>query len=284
MILVTAANGKTGRHIAAALVAKGRPVRALVHSEKGREIEALGVKEAVIADMLDPPSLARAMEGVSAVVHIGPPMHPKEPVMGMNVIDAALRAGVRRFVFSSVTHPQIEALLNHKAKLAVERYLIDSRLAYTILQPMHYMQNVSIPDVVEKGVVAMPYSLDVPMSFVDLVDMGDAAAKVLTEDGHERATYELCGPDYLTYRQVAEVISRESGRKVEAKRIPLETAIENNPLIRTRGDYGVLAFERMFLYYDRFGLSGNSNVLRWLLGREPGTYAGYVRREVARPR
>jgi uncharacterized protein YbjT (DUF2867 family) len=284
MTLVTGAAGKTGRHILAALLAKGHAVRALAHSEEGRrDLEAMGVRDVVIGDMLDAAALARAMKGVRAVVHIGPAMHPSESIMGINVIDAAREAGVARFVFSSVAHPQIDALLNHQAKLPVERQLIESRLAYTILQPMHYMQNVPVRQVVETGVLALPYSLDVPMSFVDLADVGEAAAKVLSEEGHERATYELCGPDYLTYRQVAELIGRESGRKVEARRIPLETALANNPLVRARGEYGVLGFERLFLYYDRYGLSGNANVLRWLLGRPPGTYADYIKRELNRP-
>ena len=116
MILVTGAAGKTGRHILTALRALHRPVRALVHSEATRQqIEALGVKEVVPGDMLDPRTLAPAMEGVNAVVHIGPGMHPKESIIGINVIDAAHQAGVKRFVYSSVAHPQIEALVNHQA-------------------------------------------------------------------------------------------------------------------------------------------------------------------------
>jgi uncharacterized protein YbjT (DUF2867 family) len=283
MILVTAATGKTGRHVIAALLATGHAVRALAHSEKGGMLETMGVREILAGDLLDPPSLAHAMKGVSAVVHTGPPMHPKETRMGENAIDAARAAGVARFVYCSVAHPQIEALLNHKAKLAVERYLIDSRLDYTILQPMHYMQNVAVRDVVQKGFLAIPYSLDVKMSFVDLVDVGAAAAKVLSENGHLRATYELCGPDYLSYREVAGAIARESGRNVEARQVPLHAALERNPVVAASGDYGLLAFERMFQYYDRYGLSGNPNVLQWLLGRAPGTYAGYIGREISSP-
>ena len=281
MILVTSATGKTARHIIASLIAQGRTVRALVHSDKSRDRVAPGVRDILVGDMLDPASVARAMEGIDTVIHVGPAMHPKETVMGENVIDAARSAGAQRFVYSSVAHPQIEALLNHRAKLGVERYLIESRLPYTILQPMHYMQNVFVPDVVEKGILPLPYSFDVRMSFIDLVDVGEAAAKVLAEEGHVRATYELCGPDYLTYREVAELIGRESGKKIEPQRVPVDTVIERNPSISRYGDYPVLALQRMFNYYDRYGLSANSNVLRWLLGRAPGDYAGYVRRELA---
>ncbi|RAI44368.1 SDR family oxidoreductase [Rhodoplanes roseus] len=285
MILVTGAAGKTGRHILRGLRALQRPVRALVHSDAARQqLEKLGVEETALGDMLHPPTLAGAMEGVNAVLHIGPAMHPKESVIGINVIDAARQSGVKRFVYSSVAHPQIEALVNHQAKLSVERYLIESGLAYTILQPMHYMQNVSVPNVIGSGVLALPYSLDMPMSFLDLLDYGEVVVKVLAEDGHERATYHLCGPDHMSYRQVAELISRESGRSIEPRRISQEAAIENFPIVRSQGAYAALGVERLFLYYDLFGLSGNSNILRWLLRRDPTNYAQYVKRELAAAR
>ena len=182
MVLVSGATGKTGRHIVASLIERGHAVRALAHSERSRHaLEVTGVQDVVMADMLDPSALLRAMDGMHAVVHIGPAMHQKETVMGENMIDAARAAGVSRFVYSSVAHPQIEGLLNHQAKLPVERYLIESRLSYTILQPMRYMQNVSVPEVVEKGVFTLPYSLDVQMSFVDLADVGGCLESAFRE-------------------------------------------------------------------------------------------------------
>lgn len=52
--------------------------------------------------------------------------------MGPNVVSAARVAGVGHFVQFSVTHPQLESLLNHQAKLAVERHVLLSRIAFTI--------------------------------------------------------------------------------------------------------------------------------------------------------
>jgi hypothetical protein len=80
---------------------------------------------------------------------------------------------------------------------------------------------------------------------------------------------------------VAELIGREAGKKIEARRVPVEAVIEKNPSLAARGDYALLALQRLLNYYDRYGLSGNSNVLGWLLGRAPGDYAAYVRRELA---
>ncbi|WP_433136854.1 SDR family oxidoreductase [Actinomadura nitritigenes] len=277
MIAITAAGGTTGRHVLAALSSAGLPVRAVVHSSaRADTVRAQGAREAVVADMTNPGELPAALAGCSAVVHIGPPMHPREIAMGQNVIDAAGRAGVEHVVLMSVTHPQLEPLLNHQSKLAVERHLLGSRLPFTILQPMHYMQNVNVPDCLSRGRFAQPYSLDRPLSFVDLADVGAVAATVLSAlEKHTWATYELCGTDTLTGHEIAEVLTSAGGTPVRAEQVPLHAVLpEGAP------DHTIDGFTRLINHYDRYGIRGNPNVLRWLLGREPTTFAQYVRREL----
>ena len=118
MITVTGATGLTGRHVIEGLVAAGLPVRALVHSEQASDRLPDGVAGTVVGDMLVPADAERAVAGADAVVHIGPAMHPREIAMGETVIDAAAAAGVGHFLLMSVTHPQLEPLLNHQSKLA----------------------------------------------------------------------------------------------------------------------------------------------------------------------
>ncbi len=154
MILVTAGNGRTGRAVVTALARHGYTVRAFDIAPEPAELVDLGASEVIAGDMLEPAELARAIDGVRAVIHIGPPMHPQEADMGRAVVAAARAAGVTHFVQFSVTHPQLEPLLNHQAKLAVERAVLVSRLPFTILQPMHYMQNIDIARVIATGVVA----------------------------------------------------------------------------------------------------------------------------------
>jgi uncharacterized protein YbjT (DUF2867 family) len=277
LIAITAAAGTTGRHVLRALRSADFPVRALVHSTARAEtVLAEGAREAVVADMTHPGELLPALDGCSAVVHVGPPMHPREITMGQNVIDAAKRAGVEHVVLMSVTHPQLEPLLNHQSKLAVERHLLASRLPFTILQPMHYMQNVNVPECLISGRFTQPYSLERPLSFVDLADVGAVAATVLSApQEHTWATYELCGTDTLTGHDIAEVLTRVSGTPVRAEQVPVEAMLpEGAP------DYTIDGFTRLVDQYDRYGILGNPNVLRWLLSREPTTFAAYVRREL----
>ena len=128
--------------------------------------------------------------------------------MGHNVVSAARAAGVEHLVQFSLTHPQLEPLLNHQAKLAVERVVLLSRMPFTILQPMHYMQNIDVARVVADGVLRQPYALDRRLAHVDLEDVTEVAAKVVSEGrDHHYATYELCGEDFRSARELAEVIA-----------------------------------------------------------------------------
>ena len=275
MILVTAAAGMTGRHVVRGLRAAGLEVRAFAHAQRSVDLLVSdGAAEVVVGDMLTPDDVRRAVRGTSGVVHIGPPMHPREIAMGHNVVDAAAAEGVEHVVLMSVVHPQLEPLLNHQAKLAVERYLLGSRLACTILQPMHYMQDVDVPAAVREQVHRQPYSVDRPLSFVDLADVAEVAARVLADPArHAMATYELCGSDVLTGRQVAEALAEVSGAPVRAEQVPLENVVPPDA-----PDHTVDGFTRLFQHYDRYGILGNPNVLGWLLGREPTTFREYVRR------
>jgi uncharacterized protein YbjT (DUF2867 family) len=280
MILITAASGKTGRHLVDGLRERGQMVRLLARSASVHEMRADGV-ETVSADMMNPEDLRSALDGVNAVVHIGPVFHPLETAMGQFVIDGAVAAGVRRFVYFSAYQPQIDFLVNHQAKLRIEDYLINSGLDFTILQPMHYMQNVDPAQVAREGVLRLPYSMSTPLAFVDLVDVAEVATRVLTEDGHVYATYPLCGTDLLSGTGIASQVAERAGVEIRGEEVAIPDFLTilagEHPLPR----YVVDGFYRLFTYYSLHGIRGNPNVLRWLLGREPGTFTQYIERNLA---
>jgi len=287
VILVTAAAGRTGRSLIPALVRRGHAVRALDVDPGVDRLRDLGAAETIAGDMLDPGDVDRAVDGVEAVVHIGPPMHPREAEMGHAVVTAARRAGVSHLVQFSVTHPQLEPLLNHQSKLAVERMVLLSRIPFTILQPMHYMQNIDVRRVVERGALTQPFALDTPLQHVDLEDVTEVAALVVTDPQHHYATYELCGSDYLNARQLAAVIQSVSGRPVAPEQVPVAHAFSVGAPSGAVGtppseedDWRRDAMVRLFDHYGRHGITGNPNVLSWLLGRPPTTFREYVRRSL----
>jgi NAD(P)H dehydrogenase (quinone) len=283
MIVVTGAAGKTGTAVIRALARRGQAVRALVHRAEQREvILRAGASEAQAGDLHDAASLRQALQGAVAVYHLCPNMHPDELAIGRQIIEAAQGAGVNHFVYHSVLHPQVEAMPHHWHKLRVEELLLASALPYTILQPTAYMQNLRAnwPRMQNEGILANPYPPETRLSLVDVADVGEAAAVVLTEPGHQGAIYELCGTGPMSQHEVAGILAGVLGLPIRAELIPLD---EWEQSARQTGlsDYALTILRQMFEHYATYGLMGNPNVLRWLLGRKPTTVSEFARRSIA---
>jgi uncharacterized protein YbjT (DUF2867 family) len=233
-----------------------------------------GEPEVIVGDLLDKDSLRQACEGCAAVIHTGPAC-ADEPVMGKWIVDAAKAAGVGHFIYNSVAHPQTEWLLNHQNKLKVEDHLINSGLSFTILQPMHYFQNVDVRRAIERGAYISPYSPAVGLSFVDMADLAEVAAKIVGDPAHFQATYEICASDHLTSTEVAALIAERSGTAIRNEQVGIDEFVAGIP--GADGYFGDFLI-RLMTYYNRYGIRGNANVLTWLLGRAPTNATQYVDR------
>jgi NAD(P)H dehydrogenase (quinone) len=279
MILVTGAGGKTSNAVIKAFVARGESVHAFVHREAhSASMRALGASRVSVGSLDDVDAIARAAEGVRAIYHICPNVSPFEFPFGRAVVAGITRAGVRRIIYHSVLHPQVEAMPHHWEKMRVEEMLFASDCDVTILQPTAYMQNLLVTwqSIVTNGTCRVPYPASTRISLVDLDDVA-AAAVVATNDDHVGATYELVGTVALSQGEVASIISRVLGKPVV---IEEESADAWSARARNAGmgDYQRDALLRMFRYYGEHGLIGNSNGLKWLLGREPTSLATFIER------
>lgn len=282
-VLLTGANGRTGRAVLKALAGRGARVRAFLRKpEQWGELARLGAAEHAVGDLADRDSLFAAARGCDRVVHIGPPMHPDEVALTANVLAAARAGGGERFIYYSVLQPLRREVRHHRLKLEAEEALVESGAAYTILQPSRYMQHLRPiwREVVEHGVHAMPFGVDRAINVVDLEDLAEATAIVTLGDDHAYATYELAGPEPLTQQQMAEVLAATLGRPVEARAIPLDE-LERRARAGGASEDRIGQMLVMNRHYDRHGMRGNPNVLRWLLGREPRRFADYVDRLIA---
>ena len=279
MILTTGAGGKTGRAIIKVL-SKTETVCALVRREEYVPLaKSLGAEKIIVGDMREEAAVRSAMAGVRAVYHLCPNMSPDEAAIGNLVVAEACKAGVEHFVYHSVLHPQTEKMHHHWQKLRVEEMIFESHLPFTILQPAPYMQNLLAgwKTIVKEGVLRVPYSVRAKFSFVDLEDIAEAARIVFTEPDHINAIYELSGTLPTTHVQVAEVLSRVLDREVHAEQEDLLNWARRGIGL---SEYVRENLVRMFEYYDHWGLSGNPNVLRWLLKREPGSLEDFTCRTV----
>ena len=277
MILVTGAAGKTGHAVIDALAQTGRPVRAWLRRHE--QAQNLKVADTLVGDLEDAGLWREACVGVDAIYLICPNMYTREVEVGKLALQAAQRHGVGRFVYHSVLHPQTEEMPHHWQKLRVEEEIFRSGLPFTILQPCAYMQNVLAyrEQIATTGRFTVPYSVYSRFALVDLVDVAQAAATVLTEQGHAGAIYELAGPAKLSSEEIAQALADQLRQPVNAVQTPLESWEESAIASGIPSDT-IEALAAMFRYYDRYGLVGNGNVLGWLLGRRPTSLSEFAAR------
>lgn len=270
-LLVVGASGRSGGLVAAELARRGHTVRALVRSEAAaRTARANGVAEIACGDLRDPDSLKAALRGVDGVYHVGAPFVADEADLGVAMVEAARRAGIRKLVFSSVIHPA-NGLANHASKLPVEQALLRSNLDYTILYPATLFQNMAPAwkGIAETGVFAEPFSRAARLARVDYRDVAEVAAEALTGERLAYGSFELAADGMHDRIEIAGIMSAVLGRSVEAAELTFEewVAVAKPPLEGAQ----LAQLERVFQSYTQFGSPGNSLTLRAILGREPRT-------------
>ena len=278
MFLITCASGKTGLAIVKKLISQGVPVRAMVRStESANKLKMLGVAETIVGDLKNSVDVGRALENVSSLYYIAPNMVPEEKKIGKNIIENCLKAEVSHLVFHSVLHTQIEALPHHWERHFVEQSIINSGLPFTILQVGSYMQNM-LPGwggIVKNQIHEMPYSVDVPMSLVDLTDVAQVAFKVLTEPGFENGIFEVAGPS-ITLKEKAEILTKLLGKKIIAEKTPLQQFLDHGKSLDF-SEYALATMAKMFPYYDAHGLVGSEKTLECILGVPPTNFETFAR-------
>ena len=203
------------------------------------------------------------------------------------MIEAAVTVKtVKHFIYSSVLHPSLRKLLNHDCKRYVEEALIESGLPYTILQPSNFMDTFPIHKLLseEKPVYPARWDPDVPFCHTSLYDLADATAKILEgREAHVYATYQMLstGPP-VSFRDICAIVGRVIGKEVAVEQMPYQKVLERDPPVETM--FGLRedprtrdVAQRMLLYYNFRGLVGSTNVMRWVLGREPTGWEAWVR-------
>lgn len=271
-VLAVGAAGPFAGLVVPALAAQGANVRGLIRNDsEGDAVRAHGAAEIAVGDLRDRLSLDAALTGVDALFYIAPAFQNDEVELGLRMVEAAKEAGVSRIVFSSVIHPTLSALANHRAKAPVEEAILASDMEYVFLHPAIFFQNLagSWPGVAATGVFVEPWSAETRFSRVDYRDVAEVAALALTADRMTFGTFELCAEGDFDRSDVAALMASVLGRKVTAGVSDPHDAPE--------------AMRPMFDWYDRHGMLGNCLVLQALLGREPRSLHSYFKELAAEP-
>jgi uncharacterized protein YbjT (DUF2867 family) len=226
-VLVTGATGNVGSRLIQELRGRGVPVRAFVR-DPGRAAAVLGPDvDLAVGDLAEPASIRAALEGVD-VVFLACGNLPPQVEYEVNAIDAAVRVGIRRLVKLSALGARLGsrvAFWDWHAR--IEQHLRASGIPAVILRPRYYMSNLfgSVDTIRSAGAVFAPAEgVKVPM--IDPLDVAASAAVVLCADGHEGRTYELTGPEVITFHDVAAHVSDVTGRPARFEPVPDAAALE----------------------------------------------------------
>jgi len=283
MILITAAHGNQGRLLIPKFREAGIPVRALRSTAgRDRELHDLGASEVVTGDCADRAVLRRALQGIETIYHIGPSAHPHEREMGLAMVDIAREFGVKHVIFSSVLHPVISKLIQHKVKRDVEEHLIESGLNFTILQPSDYMLPLLLKPAFETGVFELSWDLNRRQAMIDLHDFADVVVKIAREgEIHYGATYELTAPGAYSAHDIGAAIKAVTGLAIKVKQVTPDAYLNSfyGPDVREEFRHQYAVFRAIGLWYSQYDFVGNANVLTWLLGRAPTSLEAFIARE-----
>jgi uncharacterized protein YbjT (DUF2867 family) len=279
MILVTGASGTVGRAVLAEVARGGLKHRAMYRS-KAEAAKAPAGTDTVVADFADQGSLAQALREVESVYLVCSPVPDLVQLEG-NVIDASEAAGVRRIVLNSALGAGDYGKSFPSWHRKVEDKLRAAKLTYCILRPNSFMQNIVTyyaPSIRAQGAFYSAMG-DAKVSFLDVKDIAAVVARALRGECDGK-TYELNGPEAVTYAEVAEHIVKCTGVAVRYVDIPVD-AQRKAMLDQGMPDWQVTALLDLQAYYTG-GQGGTvDGVLEGLLGRAPNTMDQFLRESAA---
>ncbi len=229
-VLITGATGTVGSEVVKDLAATDVKVRAGVHSIiKGDRFRIFPEVELVEIDFSRPETLKAAFTGVTKVFLVTP-FTADQVAMGKQFIDEAKAVGVQHIVRLSASgadaEPGIQLGRWHRA---VEIYLENSGVPYTLLRPTSFMQNFvnyQGHSIQHESKIYLPQG-EGQVSYIDARDIASVARVVLTESGHAGKAYDLTGPAALSVTEIAKILSEVAGRPITYVDVPEEAARES---------------------------------------------------------
>jgi uncharacterized protein YbjT (DUF2867 family) len=243
------------------MLLKGWRLRALTRNpdaHAAKELARQGV-ELVEGDLEDPPSLDRASRGVYGIYSVQDFWSvgaKREVQQGKNLAEAAKKAGVQHFIYSSVGGAERNTGIPHwESKWEVEKHIRRLALPATIFRPASFMETYHILEVevgILKGKLADPIRADKPYQTIATDDIGAFVALAFDRPkdflGLE---LEIAGSE-LTNLEAAQVFSRVMGKPVKFRKLPL-------PIVRL-----ILGkeFHAMFCWFNEQGYKADIAGLR----------------------
>jgi len=266
--LVIGASGTVGSELTRLLAARGHEVMSATHRTPARAGQ-------VQVDLATRQGLPAAFAGVERAFLLSPPGFANQDELLIPLIDEARRQGVEKVVLMTAMGANADPNAPlRKAELALEA----SGLAWNIVRPNWFMQNFNtfwLHGLREHGAIFLPVGR-AKGSFIDARDIAAVAAELLSRrdlDGHD---FDLTGPEALNHDEVAEILSRETGRRIVFEDISPEAMRKG--LLEAQLPAAYADFMMLILGFFKAGYSERTtdSVAR-ILGRAPGSFAQYAK-------
>src|SRR5262249_42024860 len=229
-VLVTGATGRQGGAVIRHMLSKGWKLRALTRnpgSATAQDLTRQGIDVAQ-GDLEDPRSLERAAHGVYGIYSVQDFWSvgaKREVQQGKNLAEAAKKAGVEHFVYSSVGGAERSSGIDHwESKWEIEKYIRKLGLPATILRPVTFMETYYVQEVeigILKGKLVDPIRADKPYQTIATDDIGAFVALAFERPKEFIGVdLEIAGSE-LTNPEAAQVFSRVLGKPVKFQRLPM---------------------------------------------------------------
>ena len=223
MIAVTGATGKLGTLVMEQLLAKV-PAQQIIAAVRNLDKAAHWAKKGVqvrLADYRKPETLVQALAGAKKVLLISSNELGQRFAQHKAVVDAAAKAHVELLVYTSILHADSSKMSLAGEHLETEKYIQSQKVPYTFLRNGWYLENYTenLQSALQHGVIAGSAGAG-RIAAAARADYAAAAVAVLTTSGHANKVYELAGDKPFTVAQLAEEVSRASGKKVVYKDLP----------------------------------------------------------------
>jgi NAD(P)H dehydrogenase (quinone) len=270
-ILVTGASGHLGALVVDRLLARGAEPSSIVAGARSLDrVAALAERgvRTVHLDYDDPASVDAALAGIDRVLLVSASEPGRRTAQHVAVVDAAVRAGVSLFAYTSLIDARTSALTGLASEhVATEDAIVASGLPAVVLRNNWYTENYAsqLDQVAESGRLFASAG-DGRVASASRVDYADAAAAVLLGDGHEGSVYELSGDVAWTFDDLAAALGEVLGRDVVYSRLTTE---EHVAALEAAGlDAGTAAFVAgMDAGIAAGGLASTDGTLARLIGR-----------------
>ena len=281
MILLTGATGTTGSATVALLRETKRPFR-IMSRDAARARRQFGDDlDYVEGDFARPASLDAAFDGI-ACLSLLCAFSEAMVELELNAVEAARRAGVRHIVKMSAIKAAPDAPTTiRRWHGVIERRIDESGIARTHLWPNAFMQNFRrfAPAIKERGEFYAPLG-DARVSLVDIEDVAAVTVAALTEDGHEGKTYEITGPEAISYAECAAILSEELGREVRYRSVSDDHARRALAMAGIGPEAAHALVEIDGLFREGFG-APVTDIVERVTGRSPRDFRAFARDNAA---